>query len=83
MDIMVSTFINFLRAILGRNGIPLSYICRPASAIVPTMGYGDFIDECMDKAPLTGQAHLTDAAEVHTYIIKFTLGNPVAEAEMV
>ena len=47
------------------------------------MGYGDFIDEYVDKAPLTGQAYLTDAAEVHTYIIKFTSENPVAESKMV
>ena len=37
----------------------------------------------MDKAPLTVQAYLTDAAEVRTYIIKFTLSNPVAEAKIV
>ena len=37
----------------------------------------------MDKAPLNGQAFLTDVAEVHTYIIKFTSGNPVTEANMV
>ena len=43
------TFINFLRDIPGRNGIPLSYIWRPVSAIVPTMGYGDFIDEYVNK----------------------------------
>ena len=77
------TFIKFLRDIPGRNGIPLSYICRPASAIVPTTGYGDFIDEYVDKAPLTGQAYLTDAAEVHTYVINLTSVNPVAEAKMV
>ena len=47
------------------------------------MGYGDFIGEYVDKAPLTGQACLTDAAELHTYIINFTLVNPVAEAKMV
>ena len=60
------TFINFLRAIPGRNGIPLSYICRPVSTIVPTTGYRNFIDEYLDKAPLTGQAYFTGAAEVHT-----------------
>ena len=37
----------------------------------------------MDKVPLTVQAYLTDATELHTYIIKFTSGNPVAEAKMV
>ena len=72
------TFINFLRAIPGRNEIPLSYICRPASAIVPTTGYGNFIDEYVDKSPLTRKSYLTDAAEVHNYIIDFTSGNSVA-----
>ena len=77
------TSINFLRAILGRNGIPLSYICSPASAIIPTTVYGDFIDEYVDKAPLTGKVYLIDDAEVHTYIIKFTSENPVAEAKII
>ena len=76
------TFMKFLHTILGRNLTPLSYICRPVSTIVPTTGYGDFIDEYVDKAPLTGQAYLTDAAEVHTYIIKFTSVNPVTDAKM-
>ena len=75
-------FIYFLPAIMGRNGIPLSYICKPVSTIVLTTGYGGFIDEYVDKAPLTVQAYLTDAAEVHTYIIKFTSGNPVVESKM-
>ena len=60
------TFMKFLHTILGRNLTPLSYICRPVSTIVPTTGYGDFIDEYVDKSPLTGQSHLTNAAEVHT-----------------
>ena len=51
--------------------------------IVTTAGYGYFIDEYADKAPLTGQAYLTDTAEVHNYTIKFTSGNLVAEANMV
>ena len=77
------TYINFLHTITRRNGIPLSCICRLVSAILPTTVYGDFIDEYVDKAPLTGQAYLTDAVEVHNYIIKFILGNPVAEAKIV
>ena len=60
------TFINFLRAIQGRNIISLSCIWMIASAIVLAMGYGDFIDEYVDKAPLTGQAYFTDDAKVHT-----------------
>ena len=54
-------FINFLRDIPGRNGIPLSYTCRPVRTIVPTTGYGYFIDEYVDKTPLTGQAYLNNA----------------------
>ena len=77
------TFVNLLSAIPGRNGIPLSYIYRPVSTIVPTTGYGDCIDEYVDKSTLTGPAYLTNAAEVHTYIIKFTSGNSVAESKMV
>ena len=65
------------------NGIHLSHICRPVITIVPTTGYGEFIDEYVDKAPLTGQVYLTDAAVVHTYIINFTLDNPVKEAKKV
>ena len=37
----------------------------------------------MDKAPLTGKSYLTNAAEVHTYIIHFTSGNTVAESKMI
>ena len=37
----------------------------------------------MYKAPRNGQAYLINAEEVHTYIIKFTSGNPVSEANMV
>jgi hypothetical protein len=37
--------------------------------------YEDFLDEYIDKAPLEGTAFITDAAEVHTYIIKFIAEN--------
>ena len=37
----------------------------------------------MDRAPLTGQAYKTDAAEVHIYIVKFTSGNPAEEDKLV
>ena len=61
----------------------MSYIRRPAITIVPTMGYRDFIDEYVYKSPITGKEYLTDAEEVHTYIIKFTSGNTVEEAKLV
>ena len=48
------TLINFLRAIPGRNGVPLSYLCRPTKVQVKAV-YNDFIDEYVDKAPLVRQ----------------------------
>ena len=45
--------------------------------------YEDFIDAYVDKAPLVGKAFTTDAAELQTYIVRFTSGNKVAEAKMV
>ena len=45
--------------------------------------YGYFIDEYVYRAPLTGQALKNDSAEAHIYIVKFTLGNPAAEAKLV
>ena len=48
------TLINFLRAVLGRNVVPLSYLCIPANMQVKSV-YNDFIDEYVDKAPLVGQ----------------------------
>ena len=76
------TLINFLRAVPGRSGAPLSYICRPINVIICAT-YIDFVDEYVDIAPLTGQAYQTDADEVHTYIVKFKSGNLVAEDKLV
>ena len=76
------TFINFLRAIPGRYGVSLSYICRPQNVTVLPK-YPDFTDEYVDRAPLAGLAFDTDAATVYTYIVKFTSGNAMAEAKMI
>ena len=75
------TFLNFLRAIPGRNGVPLSYVCRP-DPVIPPASYPDFLDEYIDNAPLTGAAFITDANEVHTYLVKFIAENTVAEAKI-
>ena len=50
----------FLRAIPGRSGIPLSYVIRPEN-VVPSATYTDFLDEYVDKASLAGDAFITDA----------------------
>ena len=76
-----TTFINFLRVIPGRNGIPLSYICRKVPTVIQPH-YADFIDEYIDRAPLTGTAYTTDSAEVYTYLVKFISKNDTSEAKV-
>ena len=75
------TLSNFLRSIPGRNGIPLSYVIRPLETptIIPD---ADFLDEYINRAPLTGSAYRQDASEVHTYITHFIAGNTIAEAKV-
>jgi hypothetical protein len=75
------TFKNFLRAIPGRNGVPLVYIIRDDPPVIP-VAYTDFIDEYIDKAPLEGTAFITDASEVHTYLVKFISENDTAESKV-
>ena len=71
------TLINSLRAIPGRSGVQLSYVCKYAIAL-PRANHADFIDEYIGRAPLMGKAFISNVAEVHTYIVKFTSGNAVA-----
>ena len=71
-----------MKAIPGGNGVPLSYLCRPTNVQAKDV-YEYFIDGYVNKAPLVGHEFKTDAAEVHTYIVRFTSGNTVAEANMV
>ena len=77
------TFKNYLRAIPGVNGIPLSYVIRdheaPHIADDPTM---DFLDNYIHRCNLDGQYYDTDNLEVHTYIMHFISGNSVAEAKI-
>ena len=72
-------FTNFLQAIPGRNGIPLSYIVRDNEngIIVPD---AEFIDDYVNHAPLNGDAFNTDAAEVSIYIATFIAGNEITES---
>ena len=74
-------FINFLRTIPGRNGQPLSYICRKNDAPEAVPG-ADFMDDYVNRAPLNGDAFNIDAAEVHTYLQSFINGNETAEAKI-
>ena len=76
------TFLNFLRAIPGRNGVPLSHICREYDEAAQHDPNIDFMENYIKQAPLYGDAFNIDAAEVHTYLINFTSGNDTAEIKM-
>ena len=77
------TFCNFLQAIPGSRGVPLSYVIRddetPAPADDPTL---HFLDNFVLRAPLTGDAYQIDNSEVHTYMVYFISGNSTAEARI-
>ena len=75
------TFINYLRTIPGRDGVPLSYICRKKDEADPEH-HMDFLDDYVNMAPLEGEAFTIDAAQVHTFIMNFISGNQTAEAKI-
>ena len=76
------TFLNFLKAIPGRNGVPLSYICRENDHPLLHNPNIDYLENYINQAPLNGDAYIIDAAEVHTYLINFMSNNPTAEVKM-
>ena len=87
-------FICYPQGCLGQLQFDRCFYCFEGNAIVadneciPTnvqakAVYEYFIDEYVEKMPLDGNAFTTYAAEVHTYIVWFTSGNKVVEANMV
>ena len=73
------SFTNYLRAIPGRNGVPLKYVIRDNPN--PTnIQHLDFLDDYVDQAPLIGDAFVSDAMEVHTFLTNFLVGNTEAES---
>lgn len=75
------TFLNYLRTIPGRNGVPLKYICRENDAPNP-LPNRNFLDDYIAMAPLHGEAYDMDTVLVHTYLQNFILGNDNAEAKI-
>jgi hypothetical protein len=75
------SFMNYLRSIPGRDGIPLKYVCRTSELADPTPNV-DFIDDYVSMAPLHGEAFTIDASNVHTYLVNFLAGNETAEAKI-
>ena len=77
----VPVFINFLKSLPGRHGVPLVYIVRDNdnALVVPNV---DMLDDYVNQAPLNGEAFNADASEVHTYIVNFIAGNETAESKI-
>jgi hypothetical protein len=75
------SFMNYLRTIPGRDGVPLRYVCRDNEMLDPTPNT-DFINDYVNMAPLEGKAYAIDSADVHTYIVNFVAGNETAEAKI-
>jgi hypothetical protein len=75
------TFLNYLRTMPGRDGVPLKYVCRINEAPDPNPN-GDFLDDYVAMAALDGEAFTIDAADVHTFIVNFISGNETAEAKI-
>ena len=65
--ILYPTFINFLRSIPGRNGVPLSYnICREYDQPEPNNPNISFIENYILQAPLFDATFDVDASKVLT-----------------
>ena len=76
---LAPSFFNCLRAIPGRDGVPLKDIVRENELPDPTPN-ADFLDDYIMNAPLTGQDFTIDAAEVHVFIVNFITKNDKAES---
>ena len=76
------SFVNFLRCIPGRNGVPLCYICRDKHNPLPYDPNIDFMENYIQMTLMQGEAYRVDAKEVHTYLTNFVAGNDTAEVKM-
>ena len=73
------SFLNYLRTIPGRKGIPLQYVVRDNE--MPTnKPLADYLDEYIDRADLNGDAYDGDTLQVHIYIVNLIAGNDEAES---
>lgn len=75
------TFLNYIRSIPGRDGVPLKYVCRDSDEPIVEL-HDDFLDDYVAKAPLTGDSFAIDTAQVHTFLVNFVAGNDTAEAKI-
>ena len=73
------TFLNYIHAIPGRDGVSLKYICRDKDEADPIPNE-DFIGNYVAMAPLTGDSNAIDTVQIHTFLVNFVSGNDTAAA---
>ena len=76
------TFLNYLRSMPGRDGVPLKYVCRDKDEADLDAANEDFLDDYVNSACLTGNAYAIDSVQVHTFLLNFVTGNDTAEAKI-
>ena len=75
------TFLNYIRSISGRDGMPLKYVCRDKDKADETP-HDDFLDDYIAMAPLTGDSYAINTVQVHNFLVNFVSGNDTAEAKI-
>lgn len=75
------TFLNYIRTIPGRDGVPLKYVCRDKDE-PDFMHNDDFLDDYVAMAPLEGDSFAIDTVQVHTFLVNVVAGNNTAEAKI-
>ena len=75
------TFLNYIRSIPGRDGVPLKYVCRTNDE-ADMITNEDFLDDYIARAPFEGDSYVIDSVQVHTFLANFVSGNDTAEAKM-
>ena len=75
------TFLNYLRVIPGRDGVPLKYVCQTNPMPYPTPNV-DFLDDYVAMTPLNGPAFQIDMRTVHTFITSLIAGCDTAKSKI-
>ena len=73
------TFINYVRAIIGRDSVRLKYIIR-ANDLPDLTPKKDFIENYVNNSILVVEAFAIDASEVHTFIFNLIAHNEETES---
>ena len=68
-----------MRAIPGRDGVPLRYIIR-ANDLPDITQNKNFLCKYVNNATLMGESFTIDAAEVHTFIVNLIVHNEEDES---